>query len=195
MSLNSDSLTEELGLSSRIERRAAVLANMNQAVESGNNCFKCEGYCCTFFNNSMQITPIEAYDLYQFLKVNNRLDQKLIEGLNQCIKEFRLDQEIGMGKGRELRRSYTCPFFNSGPKGCSIAPESKPYGCLAFNPLESGVAVEGKCASSIISLEKRETDNSDEENMSQKIKDTLNLHWSKKNIPMALLDLIERFNG
>jgi Fe-S-cluster containining protein len=186
-------LKKELKISTSIERRGGVIKAMDEFVKSGKNCFSCQGFCCTFSYNSMQVTPIEALDAYDYLRRNNRINAELITRLNECIKEYRLDHEIVLGGGRELRRQYTCPFFNAGPKGCSIEPESKPYGCLAFNPLSRNVDVEGKCTSYIDVLEKREIDNSDEEAMNQLIKKKLSIYWEKKNFPVALKNLIILF--
>ena len=38
---------------------------------------------------------------------------KLIE----CVEKYRLDYEISTTRGVPLRRTYTCPFFEAGPKG------------------------------------------------------------------------------
>lgn len=191
--MNYQELRKDLNISANKVRRSGVISTMDEFVREGKNCYSCEGYCCTFAYNSMQVTPIEALDAYDFLLKNNRINDELIESLDKCIKEFRLDNEIVLGGGRELRRQYTCPFFNAGPKGCSIEPESKPYGCLAFNPLESNVKVEGKCTSYIEVLEARETDSFGEESMNLIIKEKLNLYWDKKNFPMALKHLINLF--
>jgi Fe-S-cluster containining protein len=188
-----DKLREELNISSSTKRRIGVNKTMDEFVQSGKNCFSCQGFCCTVSYNSMQVTPIEALDAYDYLRANNRINDELIQRLDDCIKEYRLDNEIVLGGGRELRRQYTCPFFNAGPKGCSIEPESKPYGCLAFNPLSENVSVEGKCTSYIEVLQERESDNSDEDAMNQVIKEKLSLYWEKKNFPVALKSLIILF--
>lgn len=176
---------------SNIQRRKPVLDNMYGLIKEGKDCFSCDGKCCTFAYNSMQVTPIEALDAYYYLQNKDLISEELINRLKACIKEYRLDHEIMMGRGRELRRHYTCPFFNTGPKGCSISPESKPYGCLAFNPLEKSVSVEGKCTSYLSTLEKRESEYLTEDTLNQKLKSELNLYWEKKNFPVALLNLIE----
>ncbi|MFI5390895.1 MAG: hypothetical protein ACHQYQ_05990, partial [Bacteriovoracales bacterium] len=92
--------------------------------------------------------------------------------LIKCIEEYRLDYEIPTTRGIPLRRTYTCPFFEPGPKGCSIDSRSKPYGCLAFNPTEKNSKGGGSCSSN-------------KEILKQIPMGDLN----KKNIPMALLDI------
>jgi len=173
------------------ERRAPINSEMKTLAENGKNCFNCEGFCCTFSYNSMQVTPLEALDAYSYLRKKNRIDEELIDCLRKCIKSFRLDVEISVGRMGELRRNYTCPFFNSGPKGCGISREYKPYGCLGFNPLEENVSTEGKCTSNIAILEKRESI-CDEKVLNEELREKLSLYWDKKNFPMALLSLIEK---
>jgi len=70
----------------------------------------------------------------------------LIANLKECIEEFRLDKSVASIK---IRRTYTCPFFNGDKLGCTIDPDFKPYGCLAFNPRESGVKAGGNCRSNL----------------------------------------------
>ena len=173
------------------ERRAPVNAEMSKLIGEGKNCFSCEGLCCTFLYNSMQVTPLEALDAYTYLSKKNRINDSLIKDLKECIKKYRLDIDLNMGRKSELRKHYTCPFFNSGPKGCSISPDYKPYGCLGFNPLEKNVKTEGKCTSYLSILEKREL-YFDEESMNMELREKLNLYWDKKNFPMAILILIEK---
>ena len=172
-------------------RREELIELMHKLKSEEKNCFSCQGFCCTFEHNSMLVSPIEALDVYRFLESENRIDDKLISRLKEFIRKFRLDNELLVGNGREFRRNYTCPFFNEGPKGCSIAPESKPYGCLGFNALEKGVSKQGHCTSYINVLEARENRCSDkEEQINQAVKENYNLYWDKKNLPVALLHFI-----
>jgi len=184
---------KSINISGNFERRKTVLNYMANLIDQEKNCSSCQGMCCTFAYNSMQVTPAEALDAYDYLISQNRVNQALIDRLEKCIKEYRLDNEINLGRGRELRRTYTCPFYNAGSKGCGIAPESKPYGCLAFNPKEKNVSTEGKCKSYTEVLEKREADYSGEEALNYKIIHTLNLGWEKKNFPQGLLSIIHKF--
>ena len=128
-------------MSSPRERRAALLDNMTQLGSQGIHCGSCSGQCCTSKLNSMQISRLEAEDLIEFLRASGRLDDTLSATLRQCVRDYRLDVELPQfGARKNIRRTYTCPFFTSGPAGCSIGREYKPYGCLAFNPTRAGAA-------------------------------------------------------
>ena len=175
------------------ERRFLLNSEMTKMMESGHNCYSCVGHCCTFAYNSMQVTPLEALDCLLFLHEESRVDQALVERLEETVKSYRLDYEILIGGSRSMRRQYTCPFFEAGPKGCTISKHSKPYGCLAFNPLERNVSIEGKCKSQISLLEKHDHEMSRYDDLNERIKESLKLSWNKKNLPVALLDLIKKF--
>ncbi len=178
-------------LSSPQERRKAVLEPMKEQFAQGMNCANCIGHCCTSLYNSMQVTPLEAIDLYIYLKNENRINEDLVTKLKDCVKTFRLDYVISTGRNSSFRRSYTCPFYEPGAKGCSIDPQYKPYGCLAFNPLKVGVSESGSCTSYIKLLENRESQSEDEIN--EKLQGQLGLPWQKESLPIALLKLIELF--
>ena len=107
----------------------------------------------------MQITVREAEDIVTYLQSENRVNQRTIGDLKKCVTEFRLDTELPQQGGRRnLRRTYTCPFFTKGPRGCSIAPEFKPLGCLAFNPLTAGrTQLSSQCTSDQSLLAKQES--------------------------------------
>ena len=158
--------------SSNVERRQVLLNEMESLAKSGINCSSCSGTCCTSFANSMQITQIEALDILHFLKSEGRFNEELKNNLIKCIDEYRLDYEISTTRGIPIRRTYTCPFFEPGPKGCSIDLRSKPYGCLAFNPNEKNSKGGAACSSNKEILKQIPTGN-----------------LNKKNIPMALLDI------
>lgn len=178
------------------ERRSYLISDMSLKNDSGVDCLSCSGTCCTYVANSMQITPIETLELYFYLEENNRINESLINQLRKNINEFRLDKEISLGKGQVLRRNYTCPFFNEGPKGCSISRGYKPYGCLAFNPYEKNQKQGGNCKSDSELLEKREEDNKKEEDIiNEKLLKSLNLYWEKRSIPWALAEVIEKLRG
>jgi hypothetical protein len=178
---------------SNIERREELTELMHELQRTEKNCFSCKGYCCTFEHNSMLVTPIEALDAYRFLKKEKRLNQELITHLKETIQKFRLDNELSIGNGREFRRNYTCPFFNFGPRGCSIEPESKPYGCLGFNALETEVSTQGHCTSNLDVLSARdERCSSNESMLSEQVRNELGLYWDKKNLPVALIHLIDK---
>lgn len=114
--------------------RSPLLKNMSL----GFSCEQCIGECCTSKSNSMQITQQEAQDIFDDLTERNLLTPPLRMKIDQTIKEYRLDVEIpSFGARSNIRRTYTCPFYSPGPKGCLISPDKKPLGCLAFNPSQA----------------------------------------------------------
>lgn len=137
------------------ERRAVLREHMRELEGKGWSCAACSGVCCTFVANSMRITPVEAWDLRRWLESRGRWTPELIASLRECVSRFRLDQDAGDGR-RSLRKTYTCPFYTNGPRGCSIHPDHKPYGCLAFNARRTGVTEGGHCASAQDLLRERE---------------------------------------
>lgn len=192
-----ENLYQELDLSSSHERRLGLVLEMEKLENQTIHCFTCPGTCCTSVANSMQITPIEALEILHGLNID-QLKKEEIEQLKKRMIEnitaYRLNVEIYTGKkhSQELRKTYTCPFFMNGSKGCSLSRSSKPYGCLGFNPKTS--EDNGKsCASNTPLLEQR--DNSflaKEKIVNQKIKDDFKIFWVKQSIPQALLDFLNR---
>jgi hypothetical protein len=170
-------------------RRSLILNEMKDLDNNNANCVGCSGPCCTYKKNSMRITVIEAIDLYIYLKENKLWNAELIQRLKYNIKEFRLDSHLMIGARNSFRRTYTCPFFKHESLGCPIPNESKPYGCLAFNPLEEGSKEGIGCESNLITLKNREKSYKDEEVNNLKLKTALSLVWDKETIPVALLDL------
>ncbi len=128
---------------------------MRDLEEKGWSCAACTGVCCTFVANSMRITPVEARDLRRWLESEGRWTPELIASLRDCVTRFRLDQDAGDGR-RSLRKTYTCPFYTNSRLGCSIHPDHKPYGCLAFNARRPGITDGGTCASAQDLLQQRE---------------------------------------
>ncbi len=174
-------------------RRAEFLQLMDELNSSDHSCQSCSGHCCTYLYNSMQVSPLEALDVYFYLRDQNRIDQGLVDDLKYTVNKYRLSYEIHTGKNSEFRRSYTCPFFKEHSLGCSIAPEYKPYGCLAFNPKEAHVSEEGRCGTYLKEYLKRDSRNKEEDQINQELISTLSLYWSKRNLPCALLDIIKLF--
>ncbi len=181
------------------QRRDSLLQPMNRLKQSNINCFECRGVCCTFVANSMQITPLEALELFLFLKQQKRWSAPLLKSLSSTIKNYRLDVEIQTHRSSQMRKTYTCPFYTEGGKGCSIFPEFKPYGCLGFNPLYSGCVGEGGCESDISKLSVRDNIWSNKEAMAnQLIKDFCKFSWDKLDIPRALIEVelvVQNFNN
>ena len=185
---------KEIEESSSTKRRAPVVENMNQLISKENDCFKCKGHCCTFEFNSMQVTPLETFDIYDYLLKKEMITPELITRLEKNIQHFRLDKDfLSLGK-KSFRRYYTCPFYLEDKLGCSIGKNNKPYGCLAFNPKEKDVTVPGHCTSYTNSLEVREEENRDDEaKLNEYLKKKLSLYWDKKDISTSVLYLIKMF--
>ncbi len=175
-------------------RRSSLINQMHALNDEGKNCSSCKGYCCTYHNNSMQVTPLEAVDAYLYLKENKMINEELILLLEENIKRYRLDVEVPTKGGGALRRYYTCPFYAPGSKGCHLSLEDKPYGCLAFNPLKKSVSEEGNCESNQNLLQKRFDQNIQETEHNEILKSYLGLYWNKRNLPWALLELIKQLN-
>ncbi len=140
-------------------RREHLNQAMRDDAKSGFDCRSCVGTCCTFSSNSMKIDKLQAQDMKNWLVSQDRWNEELTQSLQNCIDEFRLDKDISFVK---VRRTYTCPFFNGDKLGCTIDPDYKPYGCLAFNPRESGVKAGGNCRSNLELLKKCEPFTADE---------------------------------
>lgn len=175
-----------------MERRQQLIDEMQQLEGKTIHCFTCPGTCCTSQANSMQITPIEALEILTSLDLKDTAQLK--KQMLQTIAQYRLDVEIYTGKKNSagLRKTYTCPFFMNGSKGCSLSRAHKPYGCLGFNPKSSDDNGQ-TCASNISLLESRdELFLSQEDRANQKIREDLKLDWTKKSIPEALLDIINK---
>lgn len=184
---------QDFGLPSAKTRREALTSQMKALSDEGKNCFKCNGMCCTFAFNSMQMTPLETVELCIDLESKDRLNEETLEELKACIKEYRLDIDISIGGSKSFRRTYTCPFFKPGAKGCTISLHDKPYGCLGFNPKEVGVSEEGKCKVYVETHESREASFlEDEEKLNKFLISELGLYWEKLPIPMAILELIKK---
>lgn len=177
-------------------RREILLDEMKNLEEQKITCRDCNGKCCTFIANSMQTTPFETIEVYNWLKSEGRIDGELKKKLEKCVKDYRLDVEISTGKNSSFRRSYTCPFFMDQNLGCSIAPEVKPYGCLAFNPKVYGVTDGQHCDSRMDLLEERDKRFAAQEELeNERLRKDLGLCWEKSPFPLALLDIMERLDN
>lgn len=188
------SVYQENASASAYARRNLLIQEMAKLSGAKIDCFNCTGTCCTYQANSMQITPIEAFEILVSLEASVINAQEIRELLKKNIQDYRLDHELFVGKKNILlRKTYTCPFFIPGPKGCTIKKELKPYGCLGFNPRIAGDNG-SKCLSDIDLLKKREAEQLiDEEKINQHLKIELNLDWDKLEIPKATLKLLDIF--
>jgi hypothetical protein len=173
---------------SRTARRAPLLAAMQSAAAAGRSCAGCSGLCCTSVANSMQVTPLEALDLYLWLLAEGRWDEALVATLHDCATRYGLDRPP-LGDGRRVfsRRHYTCPFFVGGARGCSVSRHAKPYGCLAFNSRRAGVREGEDCGSDQPLLEARESVEAGEAQANGALQATLAGAWDKRPLPTALL--------
>lgn len=170
-------------------RREYLNKEMKSLELQGKDCSNCPGHCCTFEHNSMLIDPLQALELYAYLEKNKMIDSTL-DKLRHNIVQFRLDKDFLLGRGKQLRRYYTCPFFKHQACGCPIDPNSKPYGCLAFNPQVENVKEAGHCVSNTSLLENRSQEfKSYEVEANRLLKHKLKLYWDKKPIPVALIEV------
>lgn len=173
------------------QRRSVVINEMEHLELHQIRCFNCDGHCCSKQSNSMKITPLEAFEL--LLSLENQHFNLLEDKLRKNISEFRLDYEVYTGKkhNNSMRKTYDCPFFTSGNNGCSIRLESKPYGCLSFNPKlinDNG----SNCGLNEELFQRRENQYiEDEIKANQYLKAKLKLNWNKLEIPRALLSMLE----
>lgn len=166
------------------DRRAALIDLVKENEEIGNDCSRCSGECCTFTSNSMAITPVEALDLFFFLKENNLLNKALRNKLQETVKSYRLDQFIEMGKGDYVKRTYTCPFFSQ--RGCEIGLVDKPYGCIAFNPNQPFQEEGGDCSHSG-SVSDSFSPSEKERSLNQTLVKSFAFPYPKLPIPLGLL--------
>jgi Fe-S-cluster containining protein len=189
-----DTLYQKLDVRSPLDRRNLLIEEMTGLTNNKIHCFNCTGTCCTFSANSMQVTPLEAFEIIQSLKVTQNNLALIKSLLKQNIADYRLDHEIFLSKKRNslLRKTYTCPFFIKGSKGCTIKKDLKPYGCLGFNPrIEDDNG--SQCLSNRMKLEVREnSERQSEEKANQYLKQKLQLDFEKREIPKAVLELLEK---
>lgn len=166
---------------------------MRNNEAKGFDCKNCTGTCCTFAHNTMHVSPLEAVDILVNLEQKGWIDESLVEHLESTVKNNQLDRPmLGNGKSELYRRSYTCPFFQFREWGCAISVTHKPLGCIAFNPVESNVKDGGSCRSQTSELvEHRETWADQEQEMNIRLKKHFHLDWEKKDIPSALLDILQ----
>lgn len=168
---------------------------MSKLEQKTIHCFNCPGTCCTYQANSMQITPLEALDILRGLNIDTYSPIELEtfkDKMRETITNYRLAVSAHTGKKNTpfLRKTYTCPFFNHTVRGCALSRSIKPYGCLGFNP-KTNEDNGSSCHTDFNLLEKRENKYLLSENVANElIRQKLNIHWDKINIPQALLDLL-----
>lgn len=170
------------------ERRNLLLEKMNELESKGMGCLGCQGNCCTFEANSMMVTPLEALDLYSYLKSQNQLTEELKERLEENIKQYRLEPKFTGGRRSYLRKTYTCPFFGHQELGCPLPRDVKPYGCLAFDSHHVELKASEHCYSEKEILEERERAFPDEPAHNEEVRKKFGLIWEKAPIANAILD-------
>lgn len=182
-------------LKKRKSRRETINSAMSDLMAEGKDCNHCVGHCCTFEHNSMQVTPLEALDVYACLEEDGRITDELVEHLEENITHYRLDKDPASIGKKSFRRYYTCPFYQDRALGCSLDRDSKPYGCLAFNPNSKLVSTPGYCTSNndVLMLQNNTFGNKEELD-NQFLRDKLGIYWNKMNLPNALLILIKKLN-
>ena len=117
--------TRSLIKSDSYSRRQVLIETMNGLETEEITCANCPGHCCTFVGNSMQMTTVEALDLYFYLVDNELWNEELEEKLKENIKEFRLDHRPSIGGGHFMRKTYTCPFFLFQSKALRVSMPAK----------------------------------------------------------------------
>jgi len=176
------------------QRRELLSAQMFANEEAGKDCASCTGRCCTFEANSMQMTSIEALEAMALLEEKGLLNSETKKRLHDCIDEFRLDQYIQIASGEFFRKSYTCPFFFYPSFGCGLGVDSKPYGCIAFNPCESAQENGGNCQSDLEIQEKRnEIYEEAEDRANNLLFKEEGISILKEPIPVKLLEFWNKF--
>ena len=200
--MNMSVLRQQLGLLPDLalrshQPRQGLLELMTKLKNESKDCSLCTGTCCSFVANSMQITPLEAFEIYDYLLRHRLWTADLKAKFQDCIEVFRLDKPLpGDGRRSFGRRTYTCPFYAESCLGCPLPPSVKPYGCLAFNPIASGVRDGEACRSYTEKLEQLASEVLQSKN--DIIRQAFAIDWLKKPIPVALLALdnaIQRHNS
>jgi hypothetical protein len=174
---------------SHTKRRQNLIYRMDSLEAQGFGCKGCSGTCCTYEANSMMVTPLEAFELLHYLKINSLLDTELKEKVSATVSQYRLDHQFGNGKRSYLRRTYTCPFFNHQELGCPLPRNIKPYGCLAFNAHHETEKAGEHCHSEQAILIKREEVDPTEGDLNQRLKEKFQLIWDKSPLPTALINI------
>jgi hypothetical protein len=175
-----------------LNRRELLIDHMNDLESRGMGCIGCKGTCCTYEANSMLLTPLEAFELMNYLSQNNLKSDELKQKLEDAVKTYRLEPKYEGSKRSYLRKTYTCPFFGHVELGCPLPREIKPYGCLAFDSHHVELKASEHCYSETEVLEKREEKHPEEKKLNADLKIKFNLLWEKSPIPNALLELWEK---
>lgn len=169
------------------EFRKKLIDRMNSLSSKEINCMNCSGVCCTKSRNSMMVTPTEALELYLNLMSKVKDFDELWKRVNQSIIDFGLDREIYI-KNKLMRKNYTCPLFKFESYGCPLDFNSKPFGCLGYNPKAKGVSEGEDCGSDVVLLEEVDLKiHRSLEKINEFLRTEYLLDFDKLSIPKALV--------
>ena len=169
--------------------RKKLVDEMDQLESKKIDCKKCSGVCCTVNRNSMQVTPIEALDLYFEIQTQISDQESFWMHNHETIHLYGLNREIYV-KGKLLRKNYTCPLFKFESWGCPIDKYLKPLGCLGYNALVTDISAGENCASNIKLLDEvHENIKTEWSELNNKLKNLLQFNFDKTSIPVALENL------
>jgi hypothetical protein len=175
-----------------LTRRKILIEQMRALEERGMGCVGCPGTCCTFEANSMLLTPLEAKELFDYLKNSGQFNQALKEKLQETVRKYRLEPKYPHQRKSFLRKTYTCPFFEHQELGCPLPREIKPYGCLGFDSHHPELKTSEYCYSETELLKKRESAHPEEFNLNEQIRNVFGISWEKAPIPNALLTFADQ---
>lgn len=172
--------------------RLPLIQHMKAMQSEGIGCQACIGICCTMARNSMRINAAETEDIVRWIKAQPEEEQAAwLEKMKTCVDDYQLDRPTpGDGRRSLVRRSYTCPFFSPGPKGCALPRETKPLGCLAFNATMPDAANDDRCQSDQSLLSHVIAKHPDYLARSDSLKTQLGLDWDSLPIPQAIISFV-----
>ena len=140
----------------------------------------------------MQTTPLEALEIILYLHEKSQLTENLISSLSHTVQDYRLDYHLDAGSGTSFRRTYNCPFYTPGSKGCSLSRKVKPLGCLAFNPGRPLTKEGESCAPGFAQLKEIDKNWGERiDGVNHELRQSLDLHWDKLPMPLAILELLK----
>ncbi len=140
----------------------------------------------------MLLTPLEAKELFDYLKNSGQFTQDLRQKLENTIKQYRLEPKYSNERKSFLRKTYTCPFFGHKELGCPLPREIKPYGCLAFDSHHAELKNSEYCYSETELLERREKAHPEEISLNEQLRNKFQIIWEKAPIPNALLTFADQ---
>jgi len=171
--------------------RAQILDFMEELNSKTINCLNCSGLCCTQSKNSMQLELYELVSLAQNLKSKNLWNSELKSRCLEAISKYHLDRPIYI-KNKLMRKNYTCPLFLFESFGCPLSFETKPLGCLNFNPTQPLVSKGEGCQSDLNRLSLIDQSfGSEVDQWNQFWQSELNVQYEKSPLPVAIVFLMD----